>query len=251
MLDLKNLSVGYKDRQVVKDISLVFRPAEITTIIGKNGTGKSTLLKTACSLLKPLSGKVLLEGKDQREYTRKEWATKVAFLSQTHPDSNTSVHTLVSHGRYPHLGFSKTMAERDLLLVKRALGTMEIEALADKSLCAISGGERQKAYLAMALAQDTPYIALDEPSTYLDPSVQKEILRLLKRLRNQGKCIIAVMHDLGSALEVSDHICLLDKGEMIAYERPEALVKGGLIEQVFGVECTTVPGKRGKHYLFS
>jgi iron complex transport system ATP-binding protein len=128
---------------------------------------------------------------------------------------------------------------------------MGLEALADRGVQTISGGERQKAYLAMALAQDTPYIALDEPATYLDLAVQKEILRLLARLKDKGKCIIAVMHDLGSALEVSDHICLLDGGEVIAYAPPEQLVKSGLIEQVFGVECIQVPGKRGSLYLFA
>ncbi len=251
MLELKNLTVGYRDRPVVKDVTLSFGAGEITTIIGKNGEGKSTLLKTACSLLRSVSGNVMLEGRDQQEYTRKEWAKKVAFLSQNHFDSNSTVHTLVTHGRYPHLGFSKSMDETDLLLVEKAIRTMGLEALVDRSLSTISGGEKQKAYLAMALAQDTPYIALDEPATYLDLSVQKEILRLLKRLKSQGKCIIAVMHDLGSALEISDHICLLDGGEVVAYATPEELVKSGLIEQVFGVGCVQVPGKRGPLYLFT
>jgi len=251
MLELKSLTAGYRGKEVVKGVNLTFREGEITTIIGKNGQGKSTLLKTACSLLIPVSGKVMLDGRDQQEFARKEWARNVAFLSQNHFDSNSTVRTLVTHGRYPHLGFSKGMDERDLLLVEGAIRTMGLEALADRGVQTISGGERQKAYLAMALAQDTPYIALDEPATYLDLAVQKEILRLLARLKDQGKCIIAVMHDLGSALEVSDHICLLDGGEVIAYAPPEQLVKSGLIEQVFGVECIQVPGKRGSLYLFA
>lgn len=251
MLELQNLTVGYKDRPVVQGVNLAFRPGEITTIIGKNGTGKSTLLKTACSLLKPQSGTILLEGKNQQQYSRKEWAKKIAFLSQHHTDSSSTLYTLVSHGRYPHLGFSQRMNAKDLLLVEKALRTMGLEDLEEKSVSAISGGERQKAYLAMVLAQDTPYIALDEPATYLDLALQKQILRLLKSLKDQDKCMIAVMHDLGSALEISDYICLLDKGEVVAYAKPEALLTSGLIESVFGVTCTQVSTKKGPRYLFS
>ena len=251
MLELTNLSIGYKDHPLVQNINLTFRRGEITTIIGKNGSGKSTLLKSATSLLKSLEGSISLEGKIQQEYTRKEWAKKVAFLSQSHTDSNCTVHSLVMHGRFPHLGFAKRMGEDDYLAVDRAIKTMGIESLQEKSLLTISGGERQKAYLAMALAQDTPYIAFDEPATYLDLAVQKEILTLMQTLKGQGKCIIAVMHDLGAALEVSDHICLLDRGEVLAYAKPEELVASGLIETVFGVECTKVEGKKGPLYLFS
>lgn len=251
MLTLENLSVGYKGHSVAHNINLTFARGEITTIIGKNGSGKSTLLKSATSLLKPLSGTITLDGKSQQEHTRKQWAKKVAILSQSHTDSTCTVRSLVEHGRYPHLGFSKRMVEEDYLVVERAMASMGIGALGDKSLLAISGGERQKAYLAMALAQDTPYMALDEPATYLDLAVQKQILRLLKTLKGQGKCIIAVMHDLAAALQVSDHICLLDKGEVLACANPEDLINSGLIEKVFGVACTKVPGKGGALYLFS
>lgn len=251
MLELTNLTVGYKDYPVLQNINLTFRPGEITTIIGKNGTGKSTLLKSAASLLKLLSGTITLDGKNQLEYQRKEWAKKVAFLSQSHTDSNCTVQSLVTHGRYPHLGFSQRMGEVDYLSVDRAIATMGIEGLQDKSLLEISGGERQKAYLAMALAQDTPYIAFDEPSTYLDLAVQKDILRLLRTLRTQGKCIIAVMHDLAAALQVSDYVCLLDKDKVASYAKPEELVSSGLIDEVFGIECTKVAGKEGPQYLFS
>lgn len=251
MLKLENLSIGYNGHSVVRHINLTFRKGEITTIIGKNGTGKSTLLKSATSLHKALSGSVTLEGRKQQEFTRKEWARKVAFLNQNHTDSACTVQSLVEHGRYPHLGFSKRMGEEDYTIVDKAITTMGIGALGNKGLLKISGGERQKAYLAMVLAQDTPYIALDEPATYLDLSVQKEILTLLDELRRQGKCIIAVMHDLGSALQVSDHICLLDRGKVVSYTTPEGLVASHLIEEVFGVECTKVSSKKGLRYLFS
>ncbi len=251
MLELENLSIGYKGRAIMEGVSLTFRPGEITTIIGKNGTGKSTLLKTACSLLKPLAGSITLEGKTQQEHTRRQWAQKVAFLAQSHADPNCTVHSLVTHGRYPHLGFSRSMGEEDHRLVESALATMGIGELRDKSLLQISGGERQKAYLAMALAQDTPYLCLDEPATYLDLAVHKEILRLLGALKAQGRCIIAVMHDVGSALEVSDHICLLGREGVLAYAPPDALVRGGLIEEAFGVACTHVATRAGERYLFT
>ncbi len=251
MLKLENLSVGYGGQSVVKHINLTFREGETTTIIGRNGSGKSTLLKSATSLLSALSGSITLEGKSLQEYTRREWARKVACLSQSHAESNCTVQALVEHGRFPHLGFSKRMGKHDHTLVDRAMESMGIGHVRDKGLMEISGGERQKAYLAMALAQDTPYIAFDEPATYLDLSVQKEILSLLESLREQGKCIIAVMHDLGSALRVSDYICLLDKGEVASYGTPEKLATSGLIEEVFGVECTKVPSRKGPLYLFS
>ncbi len=251
MLELKDLSIGFKGLPVVKDINLTCSRGEITTIIGKNGTGKSTLLKSAASLLKPLSGTIMLEGKPQQEYSRREWAKKMAFLSQSHTESNCTVHSLVEHGRYPHLGFSRRMDEQDCLLVDRAIETMGIGNIRDKGLLQISGGERQKAYLAMALAQETPYIALDEMATYLDLSVQKEMLALLQSLKGQGRCIIAVMHDLPSALQISDHICLLDKGEVVAYAKADEALASGLIEKVFGVEITRIAGGKGPRYLVS
>ena len=251
MLKLENLNVGYKDYPVVQHINLTFARGEIITIIGKNGTGKSTLLKSAASLLTPLSGRVLMEGRIQQDYTRKQWAKKIAFLSQSHTDTNCTVHSLVMHGRYPHLGFSKRMGEDDYTVVEKAIATVGIESLQDTSLLEISGGERQKAYLAMVLAQDTPYIALDEPATYLDLAVQKEILTLLVKLKEQGTCIIAVMHDLTAALQVSDHVCLLDKGKVLAYAKPDELVSSGLIEKTFGVECSKVESKKGPRYLFA
>lgn len=251
MLELNGLDVGYRGQRVVKDVNLTFRRGEITTIIGKNGSGKSTLLKTTCKLLKPLAGRVSLEGEDQREYGQRRWAQKLSYLSQSRSESQITVRALVMHGRYPHLGFSRSAGPQDYQIVEKALKQLGIEQLQDKSLSQISGGERQKAYLAMALAQDTPYIALDEPATSLDLSVQREMLKLLLQLKQEGKAVIAVMHDLSGALEISDQVCLLDRGKVASYGPTRQIVSSGVIEEVFSVSCMEIQREGNPLYLFS
>jgi ABC-type cobalamin/Fe3+-siderophores transport system ATPase subunit len=144
------------------------------------------------------------------------------------------------HGRFPYLGFPRIPQAKDKAIVEDALAKLEIKKDRNKNVRELSGGERQKVYLAMVLAQDTDYIFLDEPTTYLDINHQLEILAIIKELKDMGKAVIMVLHDLNSALTYCDKICLLDKGEVIIYDTPQAVYNSREIEQVFQVKCEKV-----------
>lgn len=250
MLELRSLCAGYEGRPVLTDINHVFEKGTITSIVGCNGSGKSTLLKTACRLLPVVSGQVVVEGKGLRDYDAKEWARLVSVLPQSRLVPSIPVETLVMHGRFPYLGFSRKATSHDRDLVESAMSRMGILEYRHTSMDTLSGGERQKAYLAMLLAQDAQYVFLDEPATFLDIHYRLEILGLMKELRNEGRCVVAVMHELSHALAVSDTVCLLDEGGVVIADTPEAVYESGELEKRFRVRSKTVDTEDGKAYLF-
>lgn len=188
---------------MLRDFSVRFSPGKITGILGRNGCGKSTLLKTAAGLLRPMSGEVLMDGRPLGDYAPKELARQIAVLPQSREVPAITVESLVMHGRFPYLGFPRKPRPEDRQAVQRAMEQAGVEALRQKALSALSGGERQKVYLAMVLAQDTPVISMDEPTTYLDINHQFELLRLIRDWGGQGRTVLCVMHDLGQAAEVA------------------------------------------------
>ncbi|HAA38133.1 MAG TPA: ABC transporter ATP-binding protein [Firmicutes bacterium] len=253
MLELKNITAGYQGIEVIKNINISFAKGSITGIIGKNGCGKTTILKTAAKLLKPMAGEIFLNGESITKLPEKELAKVVSFLPQLRSTPNISVYNLVMHGRFPYLGFPRIPQAKDKAIVEDALAKLEIKKDRNKNVRELSGGERQKVYLAMVLAQDTDYIFLDEPTTYLDINHQLEILAIIKELKDMGKAVIMVLHDLNSALTYCDKICLLDKGEVIIYDTPQAVYNSREIEQVFQVKCEKVimQAEGQSQYVFS
>lgn len=253
MIRLKDINAGYKGIRIIKDINISFEDGSITSIIGKNGCGKTTLLKTASNLLKPFSGDVLLNGESIYNISSKNLARKISFLPQIRNVPNISVYNLVMHGRFPYLGFPRIPQTEDKAIVENALEKLEIKRHRNKNLKELSGGERQKVYIAMVLAQDTDYIFLDEPTTYLDINHQLEILDIIKELKAMGKTVIMVIHDLNSALTYSDRVCLIDKGKIVIHDTPKAVYNSGEIEKVFQVKCDEVyiDRKGESQYVFS
>ena len=252
MIKLNNIAAGYNKVEIIKNISIDFEEGSITSIIGKNGCGKTTLLKTASNLLKPFRGQITLKGMDISSVPNKELAKKVSFLPQLRAVPNITVYNLVMHGRYPYLGFSRTPQRLDKEIVENAIENMRLEKYIDKNVQNLSGGQRQKVYLAMVLAQDTDIIFLDEPTTYLDINHQLEILETIKKLKQMGKTIVMVLHDLSNALSYSDRICLMENGEITIYDTPQAVYESGEIDRVFNVLSTQVTaGDEGKkQYVF-
>ncbi|NLA83269.1 MAG: ABC transporter ATP-binding protein [Clostridiales bacterium] len=240
MVSLQNVSSGYNGQEIIKDASISFEKGTITTIIGKNGSGKTTLLRTASGLLKALSGKVLLNGRNIKEHSSNEIARQISFLPQTRITPEISVYNLVMHGRFPYMGFTRISQEKDKKAVEDALAKMGLAEYRDRNIQTLSGGERQKAYLAMVLAQDTDIIFLDEAITYLDINHQFEILNIILQLKKMGKTLVMVLHDLNSALTYSDRICLMDKGRIILYASSEKIVESRELERVFHVNCCPV-----------
>lgn len=252
MIKLSNISAGYNKVEVIKHINIGFEEGTITSVIGKNGCGKTTLLRVASNLLKPLSGSVTIVGKEISSIPSKELARKVAFLPQIRTVPNITVNNIVMHGRYPYLDFSRTPQKKDKEIVERAIEIMGLEDIKSKNIHELSGGQRQKVYLAMVLAQDTDIIFLDEPTTYLDINHQLEILEVIKKLKMLGKTIVMVLHDLNSALSCSDRVCLMDDGEIVIYDTPQDVFESGEIDRIFKVCSSQVPieGELTKQHVF-
>jgi len=252
MLEFQGVCAGYNGWEKLHQVSAVFRRGCVSMIIGPNGCGKSTLLKTADGLLSPMAGQVLLDGIPLSRLERRELARKVAYLPQDREVGHIPVRRLVLHGRFPYLGYPRRYRPMDLEAVERAMEWVGISHLAERMLPELSGGERQKAYLAMALAQGTNLILLDEPTTYLDVSYQLELMSLVGRLRDQGKAVVMVLHDLNQALRWGDQVTLLSQGQVVASGTPEALYQGGQIQEVFQVQVgrCSVPGMGQQYYFY-
>jgi len=249
MFKLQNITSGYEEKKIIKNINLEISPNQITTIIGPNGCGKSTLLKTLANSLTPYEGEITLHEKPLHSYSITEFAQHVAILPQVRNIPNTTVEALISHGRFPYLGFLRRLKPGDQEIIEQAMSLTGIIEKRYQSLYHLSGGERQRVYIAMTLAQDTEVILLDEPTTYLDMNHQYEILELVKKLHQQEKTIVMVLHDLAHALAYSDQIIVMNDGEIVKVGNPSLIIKEQVIEKVFNLSCKTF-SQNGKTYYF-
>lgn len=251
MIKLKDITAGYNNVEIIKNVNISFKKGTITSIIGKNGCGKTTLLKTASNLMNPFCGEIILNGESIFSMSRNKIAKQISFLPQIRNVPNITVYNLIMHGRFPYLGFSRIPQKKDKLIVEEAMKRVEITKYRDKNICELSGGERQKAYIAMVLAQDTDLIFLDEPTTYLDINYQLEVLEIIKELKDINKTVVMVLHDLNSALTYSDKVCLLDKGKIVIYDTPQAVFDSKEINRVFDVSCEKIYTTNNIQFIFS
>lgn len=247
MLSFEHLRAGYGGIEKLHDLSFELPEGKLTAIIGPNGCGKSTLLKCAAKLMEPMGGRILLDGKPLADYDERERARRVSYMPQSRLVPDTSVRHLVSHGRYPHLGWGRGLGREDREIIDEALRRTGLASYAQRGVRELSGGERQRTYLAMMLAQQARHMLLDEPTTYLDLSSQFELMRLIRELCAEGRGVAVVMHDLALALECADEILLLRDGALVSRGSPEAVYKSGAIEDVFRVRVRRA--EDGK-YLF-
>ena len=247
MLELKSLSVAYGKKTVLDNINATFEKGKLISVIGTNGCGKSTLLRTALGLISPTRGSVILDGCDLSTLHRSEIARKISYLPQGKSVPDMNVEQLVLHGRFPYLSYPRRYTAADREIARTAMQTVGILDLASHRIDTLSGGMRQNAYIAMALAQNTDYILLDEPTTYLDIAHQLYLMQLLKKLASGGKCIITVTHELPLAFEFSDGILLLDGGKIAGYAEPENLLNQEALHKAFKVKIKSLDGK-GKYY---
>lgn len=234
MIELRNVSISYENKSIIKNSSTVFSDGEFTCIIGKNGSGKSTMLKTIDGI-HSYSGQILLDNVEIRELSRNERAKKIAYLPQIRQIPDIEVQTLISHGRFPHLGFSRTMTKEDNDKVLYAAELTSVHNVLHRYVKELSGGERQRVYLAMVIAQDTETILLDEPTTYMDINHQIEILKILSELNRKGKNIIMVAHDLPQAFTYGSQIQILHNGTITEAGKPSSLYINTKIKSIFGV----------------
>lgn len=236
LLTFSQVATGYGSKKILENITLDVAKGEILTLAGPNGCGKSTLLKAAARQLPLMAGEITLCGKKLDAFSQKELAKQMALLPQSRSVPSIPVEQLVLHGRFPYLGLSRRPGREDKEKVAEAMELASVADMRHRDLRSLSGGERQKAYLAMVIAQDTDLIFLDEPTTYLDIGRQFEILELIRRLNHQGKTIVMVLHDLAHALTYSHRLAVMEKGQLLAVDQPEKLFRSGLLNDVFGVE---------------
>ncbi len=245
MIKVQNLSFSYSTKPILKNLSFRLEPGRFYGIIGPNGSGKTTLIRLLTRLEQAPPGALFLNDAPYETFKPKELARQLALLPQSRALPEMTVEQLVSYGRYPYLGFSGHLNETDQKIIRQALKDTNTLPFKNRPLKSLSGGERQRVYLAMLLAQDTPYLFLDEPTAYLDIAAQYQTLAQLRSLQN--KCVVAVLHDLPLALTYCDELLVLKEGILQGCGAPEALVTSRLIDQVFGVQCCSLPD--GNYYI--
>lgn len=238
-LATEEISIGYGDRTIVKDLTVQIPDRQITTIIGANGCGKSTLLKAMTRIIPHQSGRALLDGLDIAKESTKLLARKMAILPQT-PESASglTVAELVSYGRFPYQkGFGR-LTKHDYEIIDWALEATDTTAFKHRPVDALSGGQRQRVWIAMALAQETDIIFLDEPTTYLDLAHQLEVLELLEHLnRTEGRTIVMVLHDLNQAARFADYIIAMKEGEVVKAGTCEEVISHDVLKEVFHIDA--------------
>ncbi len=234
MLKYETASIGYTKSPILTDINVTFNQGEITAIVGPNGCGKTTLLQALIGGSRLLAGRILLQGNDLSQLSDKERAASLAFLPQTRSIIPAlPVHTLVEHGRFPHMGFNRRKTADDIRLVREAMDFTGIISYADQSVDTLSGGIRQKVFFAMTLAQDTELLVLDEPTTFLDAQASREFFDMLHQLKAKGKTIILVLHDLAQALTHADRIIVMQDKKIAAAGSPEECLQQQILQNIF------------------
>lgn len=250
MIEIKNLKVSIGKQEIVHEFSAEFHKGSVNVFLGPNGSGKSTIIRSIIHLTEVTGGEIIVDGKNISEYTAKELAQKIAYMPQNRNVSDISVKRLVLHGRFPYLSYPRKYRKQDMEIVDRILKDLKIEKLANRSLSQLSGGQRQKVYLAMALAQETDTIMMDEPANFLDIKSQLEVISMVRNLANAGKNVIMVLHDFESALRCADNIFLLYEGNLIKTGSPEEVLTSREVEEIFGVEVKIIKDDDGNHCYY-
>jgi iron complex transport system ATP-binding protein len=247
MMEVKNLSFHYKGAQeVLKDVSFKMEPGQFLAILGNNGVGKSTLLKCFNHILRPDSGQVLLDGKDLLHISSREVAKQVAFVSQSVPNTQMTVHDVVMLGRRPYMQWGFT--EQDHAIVHDAMDRLGVEQMRGRFLSQLSGGEKQKVMLARALAQQPKVLLLDEPTSALDIQNQYQVLRIVREICHKDNMIaVVVIHDLNLALRFCDRFLLMKDGRVYRHG-DRSILDSTALKEVYGVDAKVVEIE-GRHMV--
>ncbi|MEC1606827.1 ABC transporter ATP-binding protein [Bacillus halotolerans] len=245
-LSSEQLGIGYGDRLIVEDLNISIPKGKITTLIGPNGCGKSTILKTMSRIMRSHQGAVYLNGNAIHKMSTKDIAKDMAILPQTpEAPSGLTVYELVSYGRFPHQSGFGRLNDEDRRIIKWALEETGMAEYHERPIEALSGGQRQRVWIAMALAQGTELLLLDEPTTYLDLAHQLEILQLLDRLnKEQGRTILMVIHDLNHAARFSHYMIALKKGMVIKEGTALEVMTPDILKRVFQIDAEIVTDPR-------
>ncbi len=237
-LSAADVTLAYDQRVVSQALSVDIPDGSFTVIIGPNACGKSTLLRALARLLRPSDGQVILDGKTIDGYRAKEAARVIGLLPQTSiAPEGIRVVDLVARGRFPHQKLIRAWSAADEQAVNRAMAATGVTELSGRVVSELSGGQRQRVWAAMALAQETPILLLDEPTTYLDIAHQIDLLDLFAELHEAGSTLVAVLHDLNHATRYATHIVAMKDGQVVAEGPPAEIITADLVEAVFDLPC--------------
>lgn len=251
ILTTSQLSIGYSSKKetvtIGENLSLNLQAGKLIALIGANGIGKSTLLRTITGIQKPLKGTVLLNNSNIANYKPSELAQNLSMvLTEKLPPSNLTVFELVALGRQPYTNWIGSLSDDDIQIVQEAMAQTQIEHLSQKKHYEISDGQLQKVLIARALAQDTPLIVLDEPTTHLDLLHKVSLLKLLKKLTHEtGKCILFSTHDIDMAIQLSDEMIIMTP-EIVVQDEPCNLISRGIFDIIFKDENLFFDREKGK-----
>lgn len=251
ILSTSNLSIGYKtknaENSIASNLNLNLQVGKLISLVGANGIGKSTLLRTLTGIQKPLSGTIFLNKKDIQNYTTIELAQNLSVvLTEKLPTSNLTVFELIALGRQPYTDWLGKLSDEDVTKINTAISLTEIAHLSNKKHHEISDGQLQKVLIARALAQDTPLIILDEPTTHLDLLHKVSVFKLLKKLSQETqKCILFSTHDIDLAIQLSDEMIVMTENSM-HHDQPCNLISDGVFDTLFKNENIFFDASKGK-----
>lgn len=251
MLEFRNVSVSVSKTGILNDISASFERGKITSIVGPNGCGKTTLLQTLNGISTVTSGQIIIDDIDYLNYSLRDRAKHLSFMPQFRDSApRISVKGLVEHGRFPYMGFSRKMSGEDKRIVEKALEFTGLAEYKDCMVNELSGGQQQRVYLAMQLAQNSEYLVMDEPMNYLDFPGQRDMYKLIQQLGAEGRTIIMVLHDLNHAMQISDNIVVMNNRKVVFSGTPSDCLEKGFIEEVFECDVKAAEFDGKKHYVF-
>lgn len=254
ILTASNLSIGYATKKekivIVKELNLNLEKGKLIALIGENGIGKSTLLRTLSGIQKPLDGSIYLSDKNIKEYTQLDLAQNLSLvLTDKLPPSNLTVFELIALGRQPYTNWLGKLTEIDLKKIKEAISLTQIAPLLNKKYYEISDGQFQNVLVARALAQDTPLIILDEPSTHLDLFHKVSLFKLLKKLASESdKCVLFSTHDIDLAIQLSDVMIVMTR-ENVVQDQPCNLISSGIFNRLFKDENIKFDSDKGRFLI--
>lgn len=241
MLEAAGLGVTLGNRQILSDVSFSLRRGTFTALLGRNGSGKSTLAACLRQELR-YTGQLTLAGQPIASFSPRALSRRIASLPQSLPCPPVTVAELAAFGRNPYLGIHRASSPADRDAVEQALARTGMLPLRDRMLPTLSGGERQRAFLAMTLAQDTELLVLDEPTTHLDLDAEAAFLHLLRELRQEGKTLLVILHNLSLAVKYADALVILDEGRCVCAAPTAECLTTGILESVFHVRRVIADG---------
>lgn len=246
MISIKNVTFKVEKKVIVNDVTCEIPKGKITTIIGPNGCGKSSLIKSIAGINKITKGEIIVDGKNRFDYGRKEFAKKVAFMLQFNSAlEGMTVYDLVTYGRYPYKKRFKSLDSTDYDKIDWAIEVTNLNNYKERDISTLSGGEKQRVWLAMCLAQEPEVLILDEPTNHLDIKYQYSFLKLIEHLNETLKLtVVLVLHDIDQAARFSEYLIIMKKGVIYQTGTPEECITSENLKKVYEVEANV---KKDEH----